>query len=264
LVIVGATGLAILLTITPLRALSGNAEFEWGSPDLLQCFQSLVYHGSYGKAYRFNELFTVGLGTAFLVFAIIKSIQFFKSPQRFKDNGFYTSALFTFCLLVFIMILARHILGTYYPTERKTIIFIPFLGIILFGIFDVLKSKYSTGIGITGVLILIIHFIFSFDSDQVREWWYDRDTKEFYQKITNDSEGEITIGCHWMFHPTLSHYAKIDDHNSVSIMNYNKNIDLSRDYDYFMSFDNDYKDLMDKYKVLYKNPAGRTLWKLKE
>jgi hypothetical protein len=256
--------LTLSLTFTPLRALSENAEFKWGSSSLLDAFQSLVFHSAYGQPYRLNEHFTVGLFTAILVYISVRVLKKIKSPEDIKKISMSYMSILTFACLIFGMYLARYAVGTYYPVERKTIIFIPFIGLVFFGGTDLILKKYKNWVGYISVLILLLHLGLSLDMTQVREWWFDRDTKAFYEIIAQDKkDGQVIIGCDWMFHPTLSFYSKINAQDSIVIMNYNKGIDTERIYDYYMIFDNQIPLLEKHYIVLYKVDAGRILLKSK-
>lgn len=258
------TVITIGLTYIPLKALSGNEEFKWGAKTLMECFKSLVYNSAYSKPYSFNEYFLVGILFTFMLYCLSRLIKNIKSIESIQENRTQLLALSTFIFLLLGMVMARYTVGTYYPIERKTIMFIPFVGLI---------SAYALSVNTTKVknigawllsLVLIIHFILAFDHDQVREWWYDRDTKDFIKQIAEDANGTpVTIGCHWLYHPTLLFYSKTKYGMATSIMDYNKNIDTDTKYNYYVCFDSDYEQLKETYELLHKNQTGRMILKLK-
>ena len=262
LVISFFTLLNLILTYIPLKTLSGNAEFKWGSSSILDGFQSLVFHAAYGQPYRFNEHFTVGVFTVILLFfsyRVLKDTLFISAS---KKSTMVQLAVSTFILLIVGMFIARHTIGTYYPVERKTIVFIPFIGLMLVGGIDVVKSNYKNIIAFIISCVFIVHLVLSLDLTQVREWWYDRDTKDFYELIVKDKgSADVIIGCDWMFHPTLSFYGKINPDDGVSVMHYKKQIDTLKQYDYYMVFDRQVPELKSRYHVIHKVNEGRVLMK---
>ena len=253
------------LTFIPIKALSGNAEFEWGSPHLLGCFQSLAFHSSYGKPYFPTSNLSVILFFGMMTYIFIQSTKFVRGLKTFVDNRHLVLSLTVFVLLIAVMVIARHTIGTYYPTERKTVMFVPFISMILSYFLDSLNVNFKKGLGMVLSVLFTIHFLSSFQHDQVREWWYDKDTKDFIQMIVDDADGKkLTIGCHWFFHPTLSFYSKTKYPNQAEIMNYNKDIDIDRIYDYFIVFDSELELLTPHYDIFYSNNSGRTILKRKE
>jgi hypothetical protein len=265
IVIMGISTLIVFaLTIIPLQALSGNAEFKWGVPTLSACFQSLISNSSYGKNYMPNALLLTGVLLSFW----LATAYFFY--LNFKSNGWSTKlhlfnfAFLSFLILIIGMIASKIILGTYYPVDRKTIMFIPFIGLLIAAVSDKFNSKEISIIKSLISIALILHFALAFQKDQVREWWYDRDTKDFFLQMVNDANGEnFSIGCNWHFYPTLSFYSKTLNPEQTNVMPYSKEIDTKVDYDYYMCFSSDYPVLKDRYDVLHQNPEGRMILKLK-
>jgi hypothetical protein len=260
-----ATIITLILTTIPLKALSQNAEFKWGAPSLIECFQSLISNSLYSNKYIPYIALITGILISFLTYALYKFSYTLKTKNTFlKSQNFYFTFT-SFLLLILAMVASRYILGTYYPVDRKTIILIPFLVLLICSVFELNKSKLVNTIQFLIAITLILNFVFSFQYDQVREWWYDRDTKEFFTNIVEDANGKnFTVGCNWHFHPTLLFYSKKKFPEKSIIMPYNKKIVVEDKYDYFMCFDSDYDKLKNDYMVLSKNSAGRMLLKLKE
>ncbi len=264
-VIAAASIITLIITYKPLKALSGNEEFKWGASTLMECFESLALHSSYANKFIPNNHFIVGILSCFLLFSIIKSFPLFCSLKSIRSNSVLLLGITTFVFLLIGIVVARYTVGTYYPIERKTIMFIPFIGIITAYTLDNITVNYKNYLGWILSLMLTAHFILSFDKNQVREWWYDRDTKDFITQISQDAaSNKVVLGCNWLFHPTLSFYAQTKFPNQIEIMGYNKEIDVKKDFDYYMCFSSDYDQLKEKYEILYSNPTGRMILKLKK
>lgn len=263
IIIVFAT-ITAALTIIPIRSLSRSEEFKWGAQSMLECFNSLVTHSSYSKAYAPNGIFLVGFLTCLLVFAFIKiGAQVLNRDFIIKRRTLVTSCI-TFLLLLVIMFMARHLSDTFYPIDRKTVMFLPFLGLISFGAMDLVSNRrIKTAMGTMIAVLLAFHFILSVNFHSVREWWYDENTKEFAHRVMQDTKQPPSLGCHWMFHPTLTFYNQTLYDNKLKIHEYNKEIDTMQVYDYFICFDSDVEKLKPKYNALYRIPEGRIILKRK-
>jgi hypothetical protein len=255
--------LALILLYIPLTALSKNDEFRWGAPTLVECFQSLVNHSSYGMPYMINDLFLAGFFICILCYSLFK----FFSGKTFERH-LQLVACIGFVLLILIMIGAKLGFNSFYPVERKTTIFIPWIGLIFFLMLDQVNFSKKSVLGIVLGLLFVFHFGKAMDTHFAREWWYDRDTKSFISKVVEDmkssgNNNQVKVQSHWMFWPTLSFYSKTKYPNIV-IGDYNKDIDTTKRYDYFLSFDSDHALLEKNYETIHKENTGISLYKLKK
>jgi hypothetical protein len=259
----GVAVIALALLYTPLTALSKNDEFRYGAPTLVECFQSLVNHSSYGQPYMINDLFLAGFFICILCYSLFK---FFSG--RPIDHHLQLVVCTGFILMIIIMLAAKLGFNSLYPVERKTTIFIPWIGLIFFLMLDQVNFTKKSVLGIVLGILFVFHFGKAMDTQFAREWWYDRDTKSFLSKVAEDmkSSGNITqakVQCHWMFWPTLSFYSKTKYPNIV-IGDYNKDIDTTKRYDYFLSFDSDHALLEKNYEPIHKENTGISLYKLRK
>jgi hypothetical protein len=264
LISAGFTLLTALLTYTPLKALSKNEEFKWGAMNLLDCFQSLVANTGYGKKYAVNEFFTIGFMSCVALIVIIFLVQKMNARENIASKaGIYLST-WTLITLIMAMVAAKLLIGSYYPVDRKTTMFIPFIALLLgYGAEVLINKGIYKNLVIASTVVLCLHFALSLRLHSVREWWYDEDTRDFIQKIDQDSNGPIMIGTHWMFHPSLSFYAITDHAEKIIIAQYNKSIVTDRVYNYYVIFDSEYDQLKSIYDVFYKSPSGRMILKRK-
>jgi hypothetical protein len=259
---IGLGLLSMIFIFIPLNALSKNDEFKWGAETLVQCFQSLVNHSSYGQKYMLNDLFLSGFFICILLYSIYVFI------TRYKHDKLFFIVSMGFIIMILMMVLAKIGFNSFYPVERKTTMFVPWIGLIFFSMLDKISIPKNTylGIGITG--LMMFHYIKSFDSSFVREWWFDRDTVLFMDKIIEDRKssgqsGEVKMQSHWMFWPSLTFYNKTK-YPSLNVGEYKKDLDTSNTYDYFISYDSDFSLLQNKYDVIYKADTGITLFRLKK
>jgi len=112
--------------------------------------------------------------------------------------------------------------------------------------------------------MLIFHFFYAFRMDQVKEWWYDRNTKEFVEEIRKDANGrEVVIGTHWMFHPTSTYYLRTKGYEHMKMQKYNKKIDPDAGYDYFIAAGSDWNTLKDNYDKIMTDNHGMLVLKKK-
>lgn len=261
LIMLFGTVVTLALSIIPISALSKNEEFKWGAESLLDCFANLVSNSGYGRPYVPKELFVVGFFTALLIAC---GLLLYKTRMRKAQTHTVASlAGLSLLLLVGLMVCAKALSDTYYPIDRKTILFLPFISILLFGTLDIYKSKVMSYLGWGSCLIMVYHFAINFNPTSVREWWYDQYTEQFVNRMAIDAKGQAaTVGCHWMFHPTTAFYTTTRYPN-IKIMDYNKNIDVSTRYDYFICFKSDLEQLQSNYEFLTDLGSDRVLMKHK-
>ncbi len=260
--------LAILaLLFVPLKTLSKNDEFKWGSETLLGCFQSLVSNSGYSKPYVPNEFFIIGFVVCFIFISVLKFFPRYFELTFIKSRPAIFISIFGSLILLFILIFARNFLNSFYPIDRKTLMLIPFIGLLAFGFLDLWNYKHKNAIACMLLFLIAYHFIRSTEIASIREWWYDANTKEFIERValdnqTKNPDKKVTLGSHWMFNPSLRFYQSNKYIDKITISEYNKIIDTMQ-YDYFMCFESDFELLKNKYEVLHKNLGGRMLLKKK-
>ena len=266
-IITSVVGSIIILALIyiPITALSKNEEFKWGAQDLITGFKTLAANSAYSQKYVPNEYFVVGFLSCMLVYGYFKFVEFIKSSTAIATRKYLFVNCVSLIFVIIIMLAARYLWNSYYPEDRKTTIFLPFISFIIFSGLDLSKSTYKKYIGIILSLIIMLHFIKSYSKGSVREWWFDSNTKKLYHQVNSFKEKDtLTVGSHWMFYPTLSFYAMTTKNNKLKIADYNKDIDTSKVYDYFILFDGDKHLLESKYDFVFKEENGVTLMKKKQ
>lgn len=199
-----------------------------------------------------------------MLVSLLGSIKLFKTTLNANDK-FYLFISISFVLLIISMVFSKNMLGANYPETRKTILYLPFVGFLPVFYLHYYVDKNIRKILSSGLIVLLVTlFVTSVKINSTLEWWYDWDTKNIYQMIRNDSKSpDDTVGSHWMFNPTLDFYNQYIYKNSVNIIDYNKNIDTSLQYNYFVCFRSELELLQHKYDIIYENLSGILLLKKK-
>src|SRR5690606_24825332 len=114
----------------------------------------------------------------------------------------------SFILFLISMELSNLLLGAKYPVERKCVVYFPFLALILSLYVDgFMAESFKKWTGILLGILLTFHFMKSTKDGSVWEWWYDANTKKITTILkANEGENAVSVGTHWMFHPTLKYY----------------------------------------------------------
>lgn len=246
-----------LLLWQPIIWLQSSGEFKWGTEELLQTFKVLATDSVYGERYfskSTNEI--VFYATSFLtIVALFFGFKaFFIKEKTFPSKLFsYTSLLFSTVILV--IFLQKQILGTLYLINRKSLIFIPVWGLLMFCFLNHLNLKKIFFKNILAGLIFVMgawHFARCMNFEQTREWWYDRHTLDMLTYLDEKlgSDEQIKLGVHWMFHPTSLYYQETKGFDFFEGLHYDKKILPEANYDYYYVFKSNYdRFLTEGYEV---------------
>jgi hypothetical protein len=255
----------IVLVFIPLKALSGNDEFKWGTDSVADSFNSLFTNIGYGNWYIPDGSFSTGLVTGLVCTKLLQKVSQVITEKSVRKS-FGNFIILTFVIFFIGMVTSRFVFGTLYPLDRKTTLYIPLMGLFLAVLFEkVSNNKLAIFVSYFLSVLLIAHFMLNFKTFSTREWWYDANTKDFVSIIINDGDPNKTksVGCHWFFYHTINHYSKSDHGYKIMLHSYNKNLDTSGSYDYFVCFDTDFPLLETKYSLLHRDISGRVVLKRK-
>jgi hypothetical protein len=262
--IVSITIITAILTVIPILTLSKNSEFKWGVISLMESFKSFIFNSSYGRLYAFNDYFVVGLVIMMLLYSSIKCILFYKDTNSVRSHPLYFIAVTSFPILIAIMMISKSIGDTFFPVDRKTILYLPWGAIMTAFAIDAMHPKVAKIASSILALVFMLHLMLAWRHNEVREWWYDRDTKDFVAQASKDcDQPPCEIGTAWFFHPTTNFYTKHYHAQTLKVGDYNKDLVSQPNYDYFICFTSDYPAIADRYDILYQNIEGRMLLRRK-
>lgn len=189
---------------------------------------------------------------------LLSSLQYIKTNKVEMVNKLSTMAklsILSFISVLILMIISKTLFKTLYPVDRKTIVFVPFISIILIAGLTHYSEVIKKYISIILCIIFSYHFISSYNSKSIYEWWYDSDTKNMAGLIDKDTNDHVKVASNWMFKPTLMFYNKTAYGDKFQLAE-NREIDSTNIFDYYICFDSDMHLLKDKYNVFYENVMG--------
>jgi len=264
--VVAAVAMAILVYV-PIYALSALDEFKWGAKSLFKTNVNLANDCLYGKNYLgrdSKDIFSVILAATVMLGAIIPLV-WRKLKQNYSEFKPYVFTSLSFLFLLFGMISAYFILGSKYPDGRKSTMLIPLMAMLITFFFDSISWKYMKHLALLISAILIFHFVNTLRLSQVREWWYDRSTKDFVETVHIDAKNkDVVLASNWIFHPSSTYYIKTKQYKNIKMHSYSKKLQTQKAYDYFLATGSDYKQLKDKYDIIKKDRHGMLVLKKKE
>jgi hypothetical protein len=150
---------------------------------------------------------------------------------------------------------------------RTALFFYP-LFIIAFvttiGLFSKIKTgiiKKAFAIGITFICLFQLSDTMSLNS--VKEWWFDANTFKVidFLKYTNNSQN-TSLKTNWLFHPSFYFYKCTGKLPWLELKDYDKNIDINTDAEYYYIMPEDYSTLESKYEPIIK--FDNDCWLLKK
>ena len=263
--IIAAVAIGILVYV-PITALSHLDEFKWGAKSLFKTNVNLANDSLYGKKYLgrdTKDILSVILAATVLIGALT-SVFWKELKQVYENHKSYLFVSLAFLFLIIGMMSAYVILEGKYPDGRKSTMLIPLMGLIITYFFDSISWRHFRYVVLIVVFMLVYHFFSAFKISQVKEWWYDRSTKEFVSVIHKDAEGrDVVIGTHWMFHPTATYYLRTKGYDHMKMQSYSKKLHTDRVYDYFISTGSDWKYLEKNYEKIMTDRHGMLVLKKK-
>ena len=219
------TLLISLLVYVPFTSLSSNAEFLWGTSMLEESFKGLIKDSLQARMYFGSE--TYGILGVVLGLCIVLGVGFSnKSSMRNEiKNNFHLSLFFAFILMTVGMVFSKWILGTLYPVERKSTMYLPLIFLLLPYSIDFIKNQRITLlIGGTIFLFSLLHFTDKLEFERTREWYYDYQTKDFISIITSETQDKkAEVGMNWSFFWSAEYYLKTGHHNNIQSFQYPDN-----------------------------------------
>ncbi len=254
------------LAYIPISALSGIAEFRYGVPSIEDTFTILIRDSLMGRQYLGQSTIMV-TGAILFIFIVLGAGTSINNFIKHRDTAaqFKLFAALAIVALICGFVASHTLLGTDFPHNRKSTLFIPLIGLNLLFALDWLsqQSRFAQRVPTIVAVLLILHTVYSLDLRSTRQWWYDTNTKEFITGIAESGSEPLSIGTSWLFHPTLTFYVDTRGYDHVRLAPYNKTLDTVSVYDYFLCFSNDIEKLPEDYTVVSKTKQGTALLKSK-
>ncbi len=246
-----------LLLWQPIIWLQSSGEFKWGTPDLLQTFKALATDSVYGiRHFSTSVDDIVFYVTSFLTLgALFFGFKSFFTKEPSFSNKLFSHISLLFSTIILVIFLQKQILGTLYLINRKSLIFIPIWGLLMFCFLNKLSFKKRIYKNILAGLVFTIgiyHFGRSANFEQTREWWYDQHTLEMMTYLNNKvgDKDKINLGVHWMFYPTAMYYKESQGMDFFDDLRYSKKLLTNENYDYYYVFKSNYdRELTEGYEV---------------
>ncbi|HOY13091.1 MAG TPA: hypothetical protein PLY70_08125 [Saprospiraceae bacterium] len=265
IILLGVFVLMVILTYIPLQTLSKAEEFKWGTNTLMESFQSYFTSFVHHQKYLFSPDVLIGIFMTIILMAVVSSfMHFFQNSNTLKEQFFIFIGL-SFTIFMFGMIFAKIVLKANYPIDRKCLIYLPFIGLLITLYADLYLNK-SLKI-ILGILIggfLIVHSYHSINKNSTWEWWYDTYTKELVAELENrTSDAPLKVNSHWMFHPTLDFYNHFFYKDKLILSPYSKDLTVDESIDYYIIFKGDFEPFKEKYEIISEQLNSQVLIKKK-
>ncbi len=243
----------LLLVAKPIYTLSGNNELKYGLHSIWESFKGFIngsirFHNYLGKETSF--IFTI-----LFIIALLLAVYFSFKKQR---NVFYAVS---FIILIITLHFTYYAFDFYFPSERKTTLYVPLLAFLFAGLLRTAQLNKSLTI-IAGLLIAFwsIHFVKTISYKDTIEWYYDGGTKNRILSLPTDKE--ITLKAHWNFHPTLEYYTQTKKLSNIYLLPYDKNFNMDLKPDYVIGFTDEMKKYSN-YKSTEPNEAIALFYKIK-
>jgi hypothetical protein len=233
-----------------LNRLSSIDEFKWGVDNLLTAYKSYRDDLIYNNTFKLQVKDVINI--LFAAFIIITTICL--SKIKLLQTHVRLALLFPFILLL-ISIALFYTAGAYYPETRKALIFYPFIAIsicISLQQFFIIIKRENIGTLIVALLAstVLAYYSITLSLHTNREWWYNASDKNMMNYLyTKHKQDNISLGCHWMYQPSLQYYNEVYYHNKYAKMAYNKVVDTAIVYDYYYTFLSDAAALSNIYVV---------------
>lgn len=261
------------LIATPIIKMQSTNQFQyWEQTGFYEgTIVPLVIHALYGsskfttKVYHFisiTAILVILWNTTYVIYVFFKTK--FNNEILRKPIFVATSILL---ITAFVNIIQCLILKTPNLNGRTALFFFPLFILALIttiGTFKILKNnlvKSATSLFVTILLILQLADTFSFT--YVREWWFDANTFQVVDYL-NKPNKKVTLKTNWLFYPSFYFYKYTGKLPNIDLKEYDKNIDINTDAEYYYINKEDFKTLESKFELAFQVNEERMLVKRKK
>ena len=258
--------LGIFLAL-PIRELRAQGEFLYGAPSLWDTISILVSDTLYSQHYLGNA--TVNTALILFLILLIPAIGFGLGIYFIRQElsgRFYISMVLILLASFGIMLVQHRLLGSQFLFNRKALMYIPLLALILWlfirGHWDGLWMRIGGSI-VAG--FMVYHELRAANLTSCREWWYDADTKSMMlsmQEITKQDPKPVSLGLNWLFMPASEYYRVTRQLDYLQPLVYDKEIQSDGRFDYYYIDAGDWPKLEAQYDKIV-DYGGRYLLRKK-
>ena len=273
LLILFSVAYAALIAIPIIKMQSTNQFQFWQSLGFYKgTIVSLVEQSLYGSP-RFStsvinliSIFVVAVVFGNLLYVLIKFLRskfnfaMLRSPVFIANGILFLSAG--------ISLLQCKIMHTPNLGGRTALFFFPMFVIAFItslSLIPELKAKI-----VQGAFAVILSALLLFQTADtislkfVREWWFDANTFDvinYFKK--NNPEQQVSLKTNWLFQPSFFFYKYTGKIPNIDLKDYDKNIDINTDAEYYYINAGDFPILESKFEVVYTINNERWLLKRK-
>jgi hypothetical protein len=241
-------------------------EFEYGAKTLWESWRGFARDSLYGVDWfgdRTIDIVAIGSAVLLGLCTVVSWFPVLRENKRVEAD-FGRILCLLFLILVAFFVFSNVFTGAYYPSGRKTILVFPIAALLVYFI----ARRFTGGKHVLNQLslaivslLLITHFVRTFNDRTFREWWYDASTKDMIYFISEKvTPGEsISLGVEWIFHPSTNFYI-MTRQLPVNLAPYSKDISKDDPVMYYYVHPDQAKALEPEF-VLEENFEGRLLMK---
>lgn len=263
----------LALIITPLRKMTSTNQFEyWSSKGFYkETILSLV------ENWKYNDKFLSGIGNDFFgilvviifTFALKNIIKKWIIIRSFNKiiNDKLTLSFLIFSITILVNLIQIMIMNTPNINGRIALFLYPLYIILIIALlseFETNRFKYlKYFIAIVIPLFLIYHLINSYQSESVREWWYDSNNLEVIDFLKKSNPNSvITLKTQWWFYPSFSYYSRTGELSNIKLApNEQHEIEPDTKAEYYYIFNSEVKKLEPNFKKIKRFGWDRWLMK---
>jgi len=267
-----ASAVLSALIYYPIRQLQKLDEFRYGGDSSFykDTYQGLLRHSLYNEGYLGKEtadylnillMFVITAAIIILVVSVMRNRVLMR-----KQLGLVV--LLILGLIALASIVQHHMMDVAYLQDRRTIIFLPFVGLVVLFSLNTL-SKLS--LPIANLLAIIISLMSAYhlirttrSMEGIREWYYDENTKEVMALIAKDNRviqnDTVSLTATWTMKNSCDFYQQTQNLHWLKPLSYKSQDFGTSGYDYYYLYESEKDRVIDSTEqVFYEN--GRVLLK---
>ena len=245
--------LTAIMVYTPLSALVDEREFRWGASNLYDSYHRFISDSLYGDKLLGEstyEIFFLLAATAIVVsmgFAVVKY------KNRREDTNFnpHFLAISIFIILNAGLVVQHYLLGSQYPVERKSVLYLPVLALCTYFMIISLPKYLRFFLASLVIVFSVYHMIRHTNLDMCREWYYDKYTRDMMDLIDERKplNGKMDLAVSWHFYPSVHFYKRTRDIQWLEKIRYRKEVDKKKIHDYYYVTPGHARQLAEDYEV---------------
>ncbi len=202
--------LVAAVSYKPISILRTKDEFKWGANAWIDSMHTFMKDFLYDNNFLFAVTGQIILFILFLA-ALVCTIRFLRSSAESKHE---TRLLVFITLLISTIVLAtilqRNLLHTMYMDGRKALMYFPLVILLLMVVINAHFRLRPFLLRMTSIFLLVIavfHFFYRVNTNAIREWWFDENSKEVaYYIHAHPVNGNRDVAVNWFYYPSIRFY----------------------------------------------------------